>query len=67
MPLAASLSSLLLASIATNAQSQNTAAAEDQIAEVIVTGTRVPKSVDKIPGAITVVGSSAANCPSPTS
>ncbi len=56
IPLATRLSSLLLASIATSAHSQNTAAAEDQIAEVIVTGTRVPKSVDKIPGAITVVG-----------
>ncbi|MFC4309767.1 TonB-dependent receptor [Steroidobacter flavus] len=56
IPLATSLSSLLLASFATGAQNQDTAAAEDQIAEVIVTGTRVPKSVDKIPGAITVVG-----------
>lgn len=56
IPLATGLSSLLLASFATSAQSQDTPAAEDQIAEVIVTGTRVPKSVDKIPGAITVVG-----------
>jgi iron complex outermembrane receptor protein len=55
IPLATGLSSLLLGSFATSAHSQDTAAA-DQIAEVIVTGTRVPKSVDKIPGAITVVG-----------
>lgn len=56
-PLATSLSSLLLASIATSAHSQDTASgAENQIAEVIVTGTRVPKSIDKIPGAITVIG-----------
>ena len=56
IPLATSLSSLLLASFATGAQSQDTAAAEDQITEVIVTGTRVPRAVDKIPGAITVIG-----------
>lgn len=57
IPLATSLSSLLLATVATSAQSQvTTAGAEDQIAEVIVTGTRVPKSIDRIPGAITVVG-----------
>lgn len=57
IPLATSLSSLLLATVATSAQSQDTASgAEDQITEVIVTGTRVPKSIDKIPGAITVIG-----------
>lgn len=57
IPLATSLSSLLLASVATSAHSQDTASgAEDRIAEVIVTGTRVPRSVDKIPGAITVIG-----------
>ena len=54
IPLATSLSSLVLASFATGAQSQDTANTE-QIAEVIVTGTRVPKSVDKIPGAINVI------------
>lgn len=54
-PLATSLTSLLLASFATGAQSQDTAT-QAQITEVIVTGTRVPKAVDKIPGAITVIG-----------
>ncbi|MGH8179273.1 MAG: TonB-dependent receptor [Steroidobacter sp.] len=39
------------------AHAQDVAATPDeQIAEVIVTGTRVPKAVDKIPGAITVIG-----------
>ncbi len=32
------------------------ASAQEQLTEVIVTGTRVPKAVDKIPGAITVIG-----------
>lgn len=30
--------------------------AQDELQEVIVTGTRVPKAVDKIPGAINVIG-----------
>ncbi|HEY0684194.1 MAG TPA: TonB-dependent receptor [Steroidobacter sp.] len=56
IPLATGLSSLVLASFATSALSQDTASTGEQIAEVIVTGTRVPKAVDKIPGAITVIG-----------
>ncbi|MGH8432879.1 MAG: TonB-dependent receptor plug domain-containing protein, partial [Solimonas sp.] len=32
------------------------ASAQDPLQEVIVTGTRVPKAVDKIPGAITIIG-----------
>jgi iron complex outermembrane recepter protein len=54
IPLAASLSSLLFAT-SSNAQDVSTPQ-QEQITEVIVTGTRVPKAVDKIPGAITVIG-----------
>src|SRR5687767_310034 len=57
IPLTASLGSLLFATLS-NAQTvdQQVSTAQEQITEVIVTGTRVPKSVDKIPGAITVIG-----------
>lgn len=49
--------SLLLATAATTVHAQQSgASSSDQIAEVIVTGSRVPKSVDKIPGAISVIG-----------
>jgi iron complex outermembrane receptor protein len=57
IPLTAGLSSLLFATLS-NAQTvdQHVSTAQEQITEVIVTGTRVPRSVDKIPGAITVIG-----------
>lgn len=55
LPVAATFSSLLLATMA--AQAQEAATTEPVVlTEVIVTGTRVPKAVDKIPGAITVIG-----------
>jgi len=47
---AAACSAVLLAAAAVPA------AAQEELGEVIVTGTRVPKAVDKIPGAITVIG-----------
>jgi iron complex outermembrane recepter protein len=51
------LSPLLLATLATGAGAQNVSSEpHESLAEVIVTGTRVPKAVDKIPGAITVIG-----------
>jgi iron complex outermembrane receptor protein len=53
IPLTAGLSSLLFATLS-NAQDASTSQ-QEQITEVIVTGTRVPKAVDKIPGAITVI------------
>lgn len=57
LPVAASLGSLLLAGLATASYAQDVASAADEtITEVIVTGTRSPKAVDKIPGAITVIG-----------
>ena len=57
IPLTASLGSLLFATLS-NAQTvdQSVSTAQEQITEVIVTGTRVPRAVDKIPGAITVIG-----------
>ena len=51
---AAACSAVLLAAAAMPVQAQ------DQLTEVIVTGTRVPKAVDKIPGAITVIGEDSA-------
>ena len=61
-PLSAAIACILLASVASNAQAQS-AAADDAdkkdeaktLDNVIVTGTRSPKAVDKIPGAISVV------------
>lgn len=56
-PVAATLGSLLLATMSTTAHAQQAASTpEAEITEVIVTGTRVPRAVDKIPGAITVIG-----------
>src|SRR5690348_7350215 len=69
-PLSAAISSILLVyAIAGSAHAQDTAPASDtttaqgakkkdkavDLGQVIVTGTRSPKSVDEIPGAITVV------------
>lgn len=55
MAVAIAVNSVLLAAVVAPAQAQD-AATGDSITEVIVTGTRVPRSVDKIPGAITVIG-----------
>ena len=55
MAVAIAVNSVLLAAVGATAQAQDAATGES-ITEVIVTGTRVPKSVDKIPGAITVIG-----------
>lgn len=53
---AAALGPLLLAAFPA-VQAQDVAAqSQEQITEVIVTGSRVPRAVDKIPGAITVIG-----------
>lgn len=52
--IAAACSAVLLAAAAMPAQSQESDGAALQ--EVIVTGTRVEKAVDKIPGAITIIG-----------
>lgn len=60
-PLSAAIASILLASVAAPAFAQSAAAQNDekdeakQLDAVIVTGSRSPKAVDKIPGAITVV------------
>jgi iron complex outermembrane recepter protein len=51
---AAACSSILLAAAAMPVLAQDTDKAE--MKEVIVTGTRVEKSVDRIPGAVTVIG-----------
>lgn len=57
MAVAIAVNSVLLATMAATAQAQDQAATgAGEITEVIVTGTRVPKSVDKIPGAITIIG-----------
>lgn len=53
-PIAATISSLLLATTAFTQQTDDTTTGEPT-QEVIVTGTRVPKAVDKIPGAVTVI------------
>lgn len=60
-PLSAAIASILLASVAVPAHAQSAAGQNDdkddakQLDTVIVTGSRSPKAVDKIPGAITVV------------
>ena len=60
-PLSAAIACILLASAAAPARAQDAAGQDDerdkakQLDAVIVTGTRSPKAVDKIPGAITVV------------
>src|SRR6478672_5044179 len=61
-PLTAAIASILLASIAAPAYAQQATRNDDQddkdakqLDTVIVTGTRSPKAVDKIPGAISVV------------
>jgi len=41
--------------VTTGAYAQEAAAPKERLEEVIVTGTRAPKSVDKIPGAINVI------------
>src|SRR5687768_11774315 len=57
MAVAIAVHSVLFATMAATAQAQDeSATGAGEITEVIVTGTRVPKSVDKIPGAITVIG-----------
>lgn len=57
MAVAIAVNSVLLATMAATAQAQDESdTGAGAITEVIVTGTRVPKSVDKIPGAITVIG-----------
>ncbi len=52
--IAAACSFALLAAAATPALAQESS--DEALEEVIVTGTRVEKSVDKIPGAITIIG-----------
>lgn len=60
-PLSAAIACILLASVATPARAQAAPAKADDkddaktLDNVIVTGSRSPKAVDKIPGAITVV------------
>ena len=60
-PLSAAIACILLASAAAPARAQDTAGQDEekdkakQLDAVIVTGTRTPKAIDKIPGAITVV------------
>ena len=61
-PLSAAIAGILLASIATPLHAQQASTQEEdkdrdakQLDAVIVTGTRSPKAVDKIPGAITVI------------
>jgi len=61
-PLTAAIASILLASIAAPAHAQQATTPDDQddrdakqLDTVIVTGTRSPKAIDKIPGAISVV------------
>jgi iron complex outermembrane receptor protein len=49
------LSSLLLSTVCTTAYAQQATKDGGDVSEVIVTGTRTPKAVDKVPGAITVV------------
>ncbi|MGE0761216.1 MAG: TonB-dependent receptor [Pirellulaceae bacterium] len=52
--LAAACSAVLLSAAALPARAQD--GDSEQLTEVIVTGTRVEKAVDRIPGAITVIG-----------
>ena len=61
-PLSAAIAGILLASIATPLHAQQASTQDEdkdrdakQLDAVIVTGTRSPKAVDKIPGAITVI------------
>ncbi len=61
-PLPAAIACILLASVAAQARAQDAPTAADEkkddaktLDNVIVTGTRSPKAVDKIPGAISVV------------
>jgi iron complex outermembrane recepter protein len=55
-PVAVTLGPLLIATLtATAAEPSAPATPQESLVEVIVTGTRVPRAVDKIPGAITVI------------
>lgn len=56
LPAATACGPLLLAMLSPLAHAQSASSADEVLTEVIVTGTRSPKSVDKIPGAITVIG-----------
>jgi iron complex outermembrane receptor protein len=59
-PLSTAIAIALLTTFAPLALAQDSASAEsaadaEQLDEIVVTGTRSPKSVDKIPGAVTIV------------